>query len=214
VIVAEETNPKQGPSETLQRRAALVRGVVQGVGFRPFVYRLAIEEGLTGLIGNDTDGVTIEIEGSPARVAAFLARLRREAPPLARIDSIVVRELPLAGALAERAGFQIVASEVVGRVSTGIPADAATCTDCLRELLDPNGPPLPVSLPELHQLRSALHHYAAHSLRPATDLDGEVQDVPGLPGGVRRSAEPALPCAAQCLLGRAARGSGWSAGWR
>ena len=136
--MAEGTHSKQGPSEAPQRRAALVRGVVQGVGFRPFVYRLAIEEGLTGLIGNDTDGVTIEIEGPPARVAAFLVRLRREAPPLARIDSVVVRELPLAGAQAGRAGFHIVASEVVGRVSTGIPADAATCPDCQRELLDPN----------------------------------------------------------------------------
>jgi hydrogenase maturation protein HypF len=111
----------------------LVRGVVQGVGFRPFVYRLATEEGLAGSIGNDTDGVTIEIEGSSARLAAFLERLRTETPPLARIDSIAARDLPATG----ETGFKIVASEVLGRVSTGIPADAATCADCLRELLDP-----------------------------------------------------------------------------
>ncbi len=111
----------------------LVRGVVQGVGFRPFVYRLALEEGLAGLIGNDTDGVTIEVEGAAGHVAAFLERLRAEAPPLSRIDSIEVREVAATG---ER-GFRIVASEVLGRVSTGIPADAATCADCLRELLDP-----------------------------------------------------------------------------
>jgi len=111
----------------------LVRGVVQGVGFRPFVYRLALEEGLAGFIGNDTDGVTIEIEGPADRVDAFLGRLRGEAPPLARIDSVAVSELP---AISD-AGFRIIASEVLGRVSTGIPADAATCPDCLRELLDP-----------------------------------------------------------------------------
>jgi hydrogenase maturation protein HypF len=111
----------------------VVRGVVQGVGFRPFVYRLAVEEGLAGLIGNDTDGVTIEIEGPKERVEAFLIRLQTEAPPLARIDSVAVCELALVG----DSGFQIVASEVLGRVSTGIPADAATCPDCLRELLDP-----------------------------------------------------------------------------
>jgi hydrogenase maturation protein HypF len=111
----------------------LVRGVVQGVGFRPFVYRLAQEEGLAGFIGNDTGGVTIEIEGPEERVEAFLARLRSEAPPLARIDAVAVRELPLVGGF----GFRIVASEVLGQVSTGIPADAATCPDCLRELLDP-----------------------------------------------------------------------------
>jgi hydrogenase maturation protein HypF len=111
-----------------------VCGVVQGVGFRPTVYRLATEEGLAGFIGNDTDGVTIEIEGPLSRVEAFLARLRAEAPPLSRIDSIAVREAESTG----ETGFRIVASEVLGRVTTGIPADAATCPDCLRELLDPN----------------------------------------------------------------------------
>ena len=111
----------------------LVCGVVQGVGFRPFVYRLATEEGLAGWIGNDTDGVTIEIEGPAKRVAAFLERMEQETPPLARIDSVASRQLAITG----DEGFRIVASEVLGRVSTGIPADAATCADCLRELLDP-----------------------------------------------------------------------------
>jgi hydrogenase maturation protein HypF len=116
----------------LLRRGVAVRGVVQGVGFRPFVYRLAKEEGLAGSIGNDTDGVTIEIEGPEERVEAFLKRLRDEMPPLARIDSIAVRELPATREI----DFRIVQSEVRGQVSTGIPADAATCADCLRELLD------------------------------------------------------------------------------
>jgi hydrogenase maturation protein HypF len=114
-----------------------VRGVVQGVGYRPFVYRLALAEGLAGSVGNDTDGVTIEIEGPEERVEAFLFRLRLEAPPLARVDSVLVHELRVAAVPDTPAGFQIVASEVVGRASTGIPADAATCPDCLRELLDP-----------------------------------------------------------------------------
>jgi hydrogenase maturation protein HypF len=115
------------------RCAVEVRGVVQGVGFRPFVYRLALEEGLAGQIGNDTDGVRIEIEGPEERLQSFLQRLRLEAPPLARIDSVAVRHL----ATTSDAAFRIVSSEVRGRVSTGIPADAATCPDCLRELLDP-----------------------------------------------------------------------------
>jgi hydrogenase maturation protein HypF len=122
-----ETPPKR------ERREVLVRGVVQGVGFRPFVYRLALEEGLAGFIGNDTDGVTIEVEGPAGQVDAFLGRLRAETPPLARIDSVAARDLAATG----EAGFRIVASGVLGRVSTGIPADAATCADCLRELLDP-----------------------------------------------------------------------------
>jgi hydrogenase maturation protein HypF len=123
--LSHESQPKR------ERHEVAVRGVVQGVGFRPFVYRLALEEGLAGFIGNDTDGVTIEIEGPSASLESFLARLRSDAPPLSRIDSITVREAKPIG----DTGFRIVASEVLGRVSTGIPADAATCSDCIRELL-------------------------------------------------------------------------------
>ena len=130
-LLPEESQSKNSRSDVLQRREVGVRGIVQGVGFRPFVYRLAIEEHLTGSIGNDTDGVTIEIEGPSASLDNFLARLRSEAPPLSRIDSVTVRDLPPIGDQT----FRIVASEVLGRVSTGIPADAATCPDCLRELL-------------------------------------------------------------------------------
>jgi len=110
-----------------------VQGVVQGVGFRPFVYRVAQEESLAGFIGNDTDGVIIEVEGAPARIASFLRRLREEAPALARIDAVSTKEIRALG----EASFRIVASEVRGQMATGIPADAATCADCLRELLDP-----------------------------------------------------------------------------
>ncbi|MGD0548261.1 MAG: carbamoyltransferase HypF, partial [Terracidiphilus sp.] len=121
-----------------ERREVRVRGVVQGVGFRPFVYRLALEEGLVGFAGNDTGGVIIEIEGPAERVQTFLTRLRSEKPPMARIDSVSVRDLDATGGVLDgRAVFQIIASDVGGHVSTGIPADAATCPDCLRELLDP-----------------------------------------------------------------------------
>jgi hydrogenase maturation protein HypF len=123
----------QAPTDTAHRAVLQVRGVVQGVGFRPFVFRLAQEEGLAGFIGNDTDGVTIEVEGPASRVEVFTRRVRAEAPPLSRIDSVAVRATAPLG----ETGFRIVASEVLGRVSTGIPADAATCADCLRELLDP-----------------------------------------------------------------------------
>jgi hydrogenase maturation protein HypF len=124
---------REPKSDSISREALQVRGVVQGVGFRPFVYRIAQEEGLAGYIGNDTDGVTIEIEGSPLRVEAFRKRLRAEAPPLSRIDSVSSRELVPTG----ESGFRIISSEVHGQVSTGIPADAATCQDCLRELFEP-----------------------------------------------------------------------------
>jgi hydrogenase maturation protein HypF len=119
--------------QRLKRRAVLVRGVVQGVGFRPFVYRLALETHLAGSIGNNTDGVTIEIEGAGEEIDEFLQRLRTDAPPMARIDSVAVRDLEPTG----ESEFRIVTSQVLGNVSTGIPADAGTCVDCLRELLDP-----------------------------------------------------------------------------
>jgi hydrogenase maturation protein HypF len=128
-----ESQPKQERYEVLGREVVKVRGVVQGVGFRPFVYRLAQEEGLAGFIGNDTDGVTIEVEGPSERVESFLTRLRAEAPPLSRIDSVTVQSAQPK----QEKEFRIIASEVHGQVSTGIPADAATCSDCLRELLDP-----------------------------------------------------------------------------
>ncbi len=116
-----------------KRLLVRVRGVVQGVGFRPFIYRLALENDLSGLIGNDTDGVRIEVEGDALRLEQFVAQIRGEAPPLARVDSVIESELETTGEV----GFRIVTSRVAGQVSTGIPADSATCADCLRELFDP-----------------------------------------------------------------------------
>src|SRR5580693_6859733 len=90
------------------RTAVRVEGIVQGVGFRPFVYGLATRLGLGGLVGNDADGVFAEIEGDPAGVARFLVLLEQEAPPLARIDTITTRDLPPAGTA--EAGFAIAPS--------------------------------------------------------------------------------------------------------
>jgi len=157
-----------------------VRGVVQGVGFRPFIYRIADEEKLAGWIGNDTDGVTIEVEGAADRVDEFVRRVRADAPPLARIDSISLHELVPSGAT----GFLIVASEVLGRVSTGIPADAATCADCVGELLDPHDRRF--GYPFLNCTNCGPRFTITRSIpydRPQTS-DGEIQDVPGLPGRV------------------------------
>ncbi|TFV75638.1 carbamoyltransferase HypF [Bradyrhizobium frederickii] len=108
-----------------------VRGAVQGVGFRPYVYGLATRYRLGGFVANDPHGVVIEIEGE--RAADFITALPLEKPPLARIDDISVHPV---GAVASE-GFCIRASEQ-GRVSTRIVADAATCKECLRELFDPS----------------------------------------------------------------------------
>ena len=119
------------------RTAVRVEGIVQGVGFRPFVYGLATRLGLAGLVGNDADGVFAEIEGDPAAVARFLVLLEREPPPLARIDKITTRGLALAGA-GGPAGFAIAPSTPGGRSPRAlVAADTATCADCLAELADP-----------------------------------------------------------------------------
>ena len=110
-----------------------MEGVVQGVGFRPFVYSLATGLGLTGLVGNDVDGVFAEVEGPDAAVSEFLERLQRDAPPLARIERVSTTAM----APRQEASFVIAASEAQGPRRTLISADTATCADCLRELADP-----------------------------------------------------------------------------
>jgi len=118
----------------LRRRvAARVEGTVQGVGFRPHVYRLARELGLSGYVRNDERGVALEVEGEAAAVNSFLARLASEAPPLARVERVLTDERELAG----KEGFSIVESERAGEPRAPVTPDTATCDDCLAELFDP-----------------------------------------------------------------------------
>ena len=129
-------------------RAVSVRvtGVVQGVGFRPFVHALATRHGLSGHVGNDADGVFIEAAGPAPAVDAFLTGLRDEAPPLAVVDRVMVTERQ--SSLASRGrglqgsaegGFVVVPSPTAGSATaaTSIPPDTAVCDACLTELRDP-----------------------------------------------------------------------------
>ncbi|MGV0849633.1 carbamoyltransferase HypF [Mycolicibacterium phlei] len=116
-----------------QRRRLTVTGVVQGVGFRPFVHRLATDLGLSGFVGNDSSAVFIEVQGDPVTLEEFDRRLRTQAPPLARIDSVTAADLtPLSDT-----GFRIVPSEQATAAPTPVPPDIAVCDDCLAELFDP-----------------------------------------------------------------------------
>ena len=114
-------------------RVVRVRGLVQGVGFRPHVWRLATETGLSGHVLNDGAGVAIEVWGAGGALDAFLARLTSEAPPLARIDAVEWQALEGPGPGGE---FRIEIS-AGGSISTGVVPDAATCPDCLAEIFDP-----------------------------------------------------------------------------
>jgi hydrogenase maturation protein HypF len=119
---------------TAQIRTAIrVEGIVQGVGFRPFVYTLATGLGLSGFVGNDVDGVFVEVEGPSAAVSEFLLQLERDPPPLARIERVTAATVTPRGSTS----FAIAASGPGGPRRTLISADTATCEDCLRELADP-----------------------------------------------------------------------------
>ena len=120
------------PAELIRRRLA-VHGIVQGVGFRPFVYSLARELDLNGFVRNHSNGVHIEVEGLAQPVSQFELDLTSRCPPLAAIDSVSGESISPTG----EEGFVIVASETAREQSTPVSPDVAICDDCLRELLDP-----------------------------------------------------------------------------
>ncbi|GHO97344.1 carbamoyltransferase [Reticulibacter mediterranei] len=117
----------------MQRQRSLVQGIVQGVGFRPFVYNLALRWRLVGFVLNNSAGVTIEVEGTPEALDGFQRALREEKPPLARIDTVVTDLIPLC----HDAGFTIMHSESGSERQALISPDTAMCQDCLSELFDP-----------------------------------------------------------------------------
>jgi hydrogenase maturation protein HypF len=115
-----------------------VSGVVQGVGFRPFVWRLARELELSGWVRNDARGVEIEARGAAEQVYSLIDRLKRDAPPLARVDDVTARkvEAHAHSAHSPHGGFVIIDSRG-GRAATMIGHDTAVCRDCLTEMFDP-----------------------------------------------------------------------------
>ncbi|HWC10263.1 MAG TPA: acylphosphatase, partial [Acidimicrobiales bacterium] len=150
----------------VERRVLRVTGTVQGVGFRPFVYRLAVELGLAGSVANDSRGVTIDVEGPADDLDELQRRLLAEAPPLARIATLAVATAaPLLRSgtqpalrsgtqpalrsgtqpalrsgtqpAGERGGFSIVDSRAEGAPAVAVSVDVATCADCRAELVDP-----------------------------------------------------------------------------
>ncbi|WP_235463202.1 carbamoyltransferase HypF [Frankia sp. BMG5.23] len=129
---AGEPSREAGPGGRARRRF-VVQGLVQGVGFRPFVHAAATELALTGWVRNDTGGVVAEVEGTPGAVEDFARRLRCDVPPLAMVERVVTTELPPCGG----SGFAIVRSRPAAGGRTAAAPDVATCPDCLRELADP-----------------------------------------------------------------------------
>lgn len=126
--------PQTGsPSASLRRVHVDVAGTVQGVGFRPFVFRLAHSLQLEGFVRNDAAGVAIEVQGDAREIDAFLVSLVEQAPRHARIASVTVADRP---ALAAGESFTVVPSVIASEATTSLPADLCTCGACLRELFD------------------------------------------------------------------------------
>lgn len=117
-----------------ERLELRVTGVVQGIGFRPFVYQLAQQHGLSGFVGNDNRGVFIEVEGAPDALAQFQLALIQQPPPLAHIETLTARELPNH----HDQQFTIVESLKQPNAATLVSPDLCICDDCLRELFDPS----------------------------------------------------------------------------
>ncbi|MGZ5386096.1 MAG: carbamoyltransferase HypF [Solirubrobacterales bacterium] len=120
------------PAGSRRRVRARVEGTVQGVGFRPYVHRLAGELGLGGSIRNDERGVLLEVEGPDGAVADFLARLPAEAPPLASVERVATEEADPTGELE----FRIAASAGAGMPEALVSPDTAPCAECIAEMLD------------------------------------------------------------------------------
>ncbi|MEW6093732.1 MAG: acylphosphatase, partial [Chloroflexota bacterium] len=116
------------------RKASLhITGIVQGVGFRPFVYALATRFDLKGWVRNTSAGVDIEVDGTKSVLEDFIAALKSELPPLARVDTFTVSF----GTAGRFTAFDIIHSEAVEGAFQPISPDVCVCPDCLRELFDP-----------------------------------------------------------------------------
>ena len=128
------TGGEKVPGSAARERCRMdLRGRVQGVGFRPWIHRLAVERGLAGLVGNSPQGAFLEVEGLPESLASFRRALFATAPPLVAIASLAEVELPALG----ETEFRIAPSSHAGIRSAEISPDVATCPDCLREMRDP-----------------------------------------------------------------------------
>ncbi|GGQ07290.1 carbamoyltransferase HypF [Shewanella litoralis] len=123
--------------KTEQQVVIVVKGIVQGVGFRPFVYRMAKELNLLGTVLNNHHGVTIELQGDEATINAFIATLQHSPPPLARIDSIEQNPISTLSAFSE---FSIIDSQALAgeHANVAISADKSICQDCVDEIQDPS----------------------------------------------------------------------------
>ena len=131
--IPQSAQPEGSAASAREGRRIVVTGTVQGVGFRPFVYRLARELGLCGRVRNDSSGVTIDAFGPAAALDALAARIRTDRPPAAVVADLRGEPIPVEAV----STFEIVESGGAAERRTAIPPDLATCPECLAEVRDP-----------------------------------------------------------------------------
>ena len=161
-------------SITTRKRVRLtIRGVVQGIGFRPFVFRLARQLAVGGWIANTAQGVVLEIEGGVSTLEQFQSALKTQAPPVAQIQEMVSHPIPEEG---ER-DFTIRRSTHDGLTQSVIPPDLATCEACLQEINDPRSRRLSISLHDVHTVRSEIQYRLGPSLRSSQHDHGNIPSL-------------------------------------
>ena len=180
-------------ADELVRARVTIRGAVQGVGFRPCVFRLATELGLSGWVNNSAEGVFIELEGRRAQVERFILRIESEKPLRSFIQSLETSWLEPAG----YTRFEIRASDSRGAKTALVLPDIAICPDCLREIFDPG------DRRYLYPFTNCTNCGPRFSIIEALPYDRSntsiVQDVCAVPRGIRESARSPFPCPAECL---------------
>ncbi len=179
----------------IEARHVRITGIVQGVGFRPFVYRLARAHGLHGWVLNAETGVEIHVEGAPSALPGFLGAIESQAPAASRIASFDIVPTLVSGF----DDFTIRESERTSRPTVRISPDLPVCEDCLREMGDPDDRRFGYAVHQLHELRPALQHHSRLALRPSADDDARLADVRALRRRISRSARPSLSRAARRL---------------
>ena len=160
-----------------------VTGTVQGVGFRPFVYRRATELGLSGFVRNDNAGVVIEVEGDRAAIEALGDALLDDAPPLACIQSVNTEDVEPRWDIR---GFTIERSEDIGTPAVPVTIDTAPCPACLSEVFDPADRRHRYPFANCTDCGPRYTIVAIGPIRPSGDDDGRLRDVCSVPARVRR----------------------------
>ena len=180
-------------STHIERARAIVRGAVQGVGFRPFVYRLASQLDLRGWVSNSAQGVFIEVEGPGASLRQFLVQLDREKPPRAIIQSLEFSFLDATG----YKDFTIRESEEKGAKTTLILPDIATCAHCLMEISQTSNRRYRYPFTNCTNCGPRFSIIEALPYDRAEHLDEEFQDVSALRARIQRPERSPVPRAAQ-----------------